>query len=275
MLYTSDFESPNPFWVVAFFCYFFVYMTVNFLDIDVKKLLECLDYLNEYDYEDSCELKPVVVPVVQKKYEDKYLKEYQSRLDTYDNKLSETQINALKNNFILEKTPIGCVIMCFNYNSDNVDTSSFVYYSDHSIPYNYLDTLARKYVITFNCLNLYIDTSKEKEEALNKKKETKQTTQIKEPIKEPIKNPIKESENKKGVFANLKSYNKDSLKVKIESNNNNNDINATNKEVKINRYTSGGKISNFNFIKKVDKHLVNKNYSLSFADFKKMKNKNI
>jgi len=94
-------------------------------------------------------------------------------------------------------------------------------------------------------------------------------------IKEPIKESIKESENKKGVFANLKSYNKDSLKVKIESNNNNNDINATNKEVKINRYTSGGKISNFNFIKKVDKHLVNKNYSLSFADFKKMKNKNI
>ena len=112
---------------------------------------------------------------------------------------------------------------------------------------------------------MYIDTSKEKEEALNKKTETKQTTQIKKPIKEP--------ENKKSVFANLKSYNKDSLKVKIESNNN--EINATNKEVKINRYTSGGKISNFNFIKKVDKHLVNKNYSLSFADFKKMKNKNI
>lgn len=262
MLYTSDFETPNPFWVVAFFCYFFLYMTVNFLDIDVKRLIECMDYLNEYDYEDYEDLKPVVV---QKRYEDKYLKEYQSRLETCENKLTETQINALKNNFILEKTPIGCVIMCFNYNSDNVDTSSFVYYSDHSIPYNYLDTLARKYVITFNCLNLYIDTSKEKEEALNKKTETKQTTQIKKPIKEP--------ENKKSVFANLKSYNKDSLKVKIESNNN--EINATNKEVKINRYTSGGKISNFNFIKKVDKHLVNKNYSLSFADFKKMKNKNI
>jgi len=269
MLYTSDFESPNPFWVVAFFCYFFLYMTVNFLDIDIKKLIECMDYLNEYDYDEYEDYKPVVVPVVQKKYEEKYLKEYQSRLETCDKKLTETQINALKNNFILEKTPIGCVIMCFNYNSDNVETSSFVYYSDHSIPYNYLDTLARKYVITFNCLNLYIDTSKEKEDALQKKTDTKKTTQI----KEPTKNPIKEPETKKSVFANLKSYNKDSLKVKIESNNN--EINATNKEVKINRYTSGGKISNFNFIKKVDKHLVNKNYSLSFADFKKMKNKNI
>jgi len=269
MLYTSDFESPNPFWVVAFFCYFFLYMTVNFLDIDIKKLLECMDYLNEYDYDDYEDFKQVVVPVVQKKYEDKYLKEYQSRLETGDKKLTETQINALKNNFILEKTPIGCVTMCFNYNSDNVDTSSFVYYSDHSIPYNYLDTLARKYVITFNCLNLYIDTSKEKEKVLQQKTDTKKPTQI----KEPIKNPIKEPETKKSVFANLKSYNKDSLKVKIESNNN--EINATNKEVKINRYTSGGKISNFNFIKKVDKHLVNKNYSLSFADFKKMKNKNI
>lgn len=55
-------------------------------------------------------------------------------------------------------------------------------------------------MITFNCLNLYIDTSKEKEEALNKKMETKQTTQIKQPDKKIRKEPIKEPENKKACL---------------------------------------------------------------------------
>lgn len=41
-------------------------MTVNFLDIDIKRLIDCMDYLNEYDYEDYEGFKPVVVPVVQK-----------------------------------------------------------------------------------------------------------------------------------------------------------------------------------------------------------------
>ena len=38
---------------------------------------------------------------------------------------------------------------------------------------------------------------------------------------------------------------------------------------KANRYSYQGKIANFDFIKKVDKKLVNKRYGLSFADFKK------
>jgi hypothetical protein len=172
----------------------------------------------------------------------------------------------LKNNFILEKTPLGCAVMCFNYNSDNIETSSFIYYSDHSMPYNYLDTLARKYVLTFNCLNLYIDIQKEKETSLK-------TQLTDEPIKPKIVEQTKELEKNKSVFANLKSYNKESVKVKIQSTNP--EIKTSTKEIKINRYTSGGKLSNFNFIKKIDKKLVNKNYSLSFAEFKKIKNKNI
>ena len=39
-----------------------------------------------------------------------------------------------------------------------------------------------------------------------------------------------------------------------------------------NRYTFEGKISNFNFLKKIDRKVVDKKYALTFADFKKMQN---
>ena len=38
------------------------------------------------------------------------------------------------------------------------DTEQFDYYSNNVIPYRYLEVVARKYVLTYNCLELYIDT---------------------------------------------------------------------------------------------------------------------
>jgi len=267
MIFTINFNTINPFWLFAFISYFFVYMTFQFMDINISELIKCMDYLNNDDVINDIEDDETIIhPIVKKKYEDKYVKEHRALITTYNYKLTDEQLNNLKNNFILEKTPLGYVIMCFNYNSDNIETSSFMYYSDHSMPYNYLDTLARKYVITFNCLNLYIDIQKEREKALC----PQPTVEV---IQPKILETYKELEKNKSVFANLKNYNKESIKVKVQSNNT--EIKTTTKEIKINRYTSGGKLSNFNFIKKVDKKLLNKNYSLSFAEFKKIKNKNI
>ena len=42
---------------------------------------------------------------------------------------------------------------------------------------------------------------------------------------------------------------------------------------KANRYTYEGKLSNFNFLKKVERKVVDKKYSLTFADFKKIQQK--
>ena len=39
-----------------------------------------------------------------------------------------------------------------------------------------------------------------------------------------------------------------------------------------NRYTYEGKISNFNFLKKVERKIVYKKYAMTFADFKRMQN---
>ena len=81
---------------------------------------------------------------------------------------------------------------------------------------------------------------------------------------------------KRDVFAKLKSYNKDSgLKVAGESKNSTskkstkeNEENMILKE-RANRYSYGGKIINFSFLKGVDRKLVDERYGMTFAEFKR------
>ena len=203
------------------------------------------------------------------RYEDKYVDEYRRlvNIDKVDNTLTPETLVNLKNNFIFHQTPVGNAVIFFNYNKDDPELSSFVYYSDHTMPYNYLNTLARKYVITFNCLKLYIDNNCEKENECEKDNASV--------IEEPVEMKENILSNKKDVFVNLKSYNKETIKDIIKKKVGSNEIehNTLIKDTmniippkKINRYTSGGKISNFNFIKNK-----NKKSSLSFSEFKKMK----
>jgi hypothetical protein len=89
------------------------------------------------------------------------------------------------------------------------------------------------------------------------------------------------NENKKSVFAKFKSYNKDngvskSMVAPPKNSIPNKSLTKEQENEKIllkeraNRYTYEGKISNFNFLKKVERKIVDKKYSLTFSDFKKM-----
>ena len=62
--------------------------------------------------------------------------------------LKETRMYHL----VMEKTPKGFVIMRYNKVEE-----AFEYWSDTSIDYKYLDTVARKYAWTWNCLGVYIN----------------------------------------------------------------------------------------------------------------------
>ena len=53
---------------------------------------------------------------------------------------------------VLEQTPKGFVIMRYNKEEEG-----FEYWSDTIIDYKYLDTVARKYVWTWNCFGVYIN----------------------------------------------------------------------------------------------------------------------
>ena len=198
------------------------------------------------------------------KYEDKYLNEY-NNLEMV--KLSKEKLDSLKNSIIMEFTPLGNALMFY----DNA-RETFTFYSDNIIPYRFLETIARKYVIMTNSKEIYVDMSKEIENAKNK---------IKEKQDQIISLP--EQNKKKEVFAKLKSYNTDTdsktrsitkaiPQFQIQPKNTSATLtkqeNIILKE-RANRYSYEGKIVNFSFLKKVDKKLTDKRYAMTFTDFKK------
>jgi len=206
------------------------------------------------------------------------------------------RLDKMKYNFIIEKTPLGNVIMIYN----NV-RGTFDYYSDSNIPYRFLETVGRKYVITFNCRPIFIDMeeelklyelkvkekedkekAKEEEKANGEKEDIKEKNDIKNDIKNDKKNDIK-NDKKKNVFAKFKSYNREAGSGKVNTGAppknsipNTKITDDTKKNEKMilkenaNRYTCEGRFSNFNILQKVDRKKVDKKYSTTFADFKKM-----
>jgi len=187
------------------------------------------------------------------------------------------QLKKFKNNFIIEYTPLGNVLLFYNY-----EKLAFEYYSDLTIPYRYLETVSRKYVLTYNYRPLYVDMEEELKEYERKLEEKEKTKS------EPVVNNAK-----KQVFAKFKSYNteagtgrvnkvpppKNSIPqnmlnlskniVKVDVNGKDNNGKMLLKE-NANRYSYQGKFCNFNFLKKIDRKNVDKKYTLTFADFKKM-----
>jgi hypothetical protein len=173
--------------------------------------------------------------------------------------ITNEKLDRLKNSIIIEKTPLGNVILFYNNSRD-----SFEYYSDNTIPYRYLEVVARKYVVTFKCKQIYIDMEKEIELAEKKLKEKKESNTVSN----------KPSTKKPPVFAKFKSYNKDTSKTSASAAKPGPKTVKTNEDCvlkeRANRYSYEGKIANYNFLKKVDRKVIDKRYALSFADFKKM-----
>ena len=196
---------------------------------------------------------PVVVP-----FENKYLSQLSALSPVH---LDKTTLDNLANNFVMEYTPNGNVIMFYD-----VVRETFTYYADNSIPYRYLQVLARKYVCTFKCPSLYKHTI----EPVGGEASSAPVTPI-TPVTpltpltplEPIApaTPV----TKPSVYAKLKPYNTTVPQKKVED--------AVVKKPITNRYTCSGKINNMGFLKKVPRTLVDKNYSMSFADFKKQQAK--
>lgn len=216
------------------------------------------------------------------KYEEKYLEKVRELKKEKGNseEIDLTQFYHLKNNFILEKTPIGNVAMFFDH-----DTETFTYYSDNSVPYRFLEVVARKYVLTYFCVDLYVDMDKEleiiekrKEEMIKRKEEQEQeVANMKE--KEKEKEKTSESKEKKNVFAQFKTYNKDGGSGRVNSvappknsipgaSSSNNTYNPLLLKEKANRYVCKGRFSNFPILKKIDRKKIDKDYALSFAEYK-------
>lgn len=181
---------------------------------------------------------------------------------------------SLKDNFIEENTPRGIIYMAY----DN-SIESYIYYSKtKDIPYKYLETVARKYVIDNKCLNIYVDYKEEYIQGLNKYKQMLQER------KELLENKIKEKEQKqdednvenkkKNIFANFKSYNKQDKSTKNNTDTNTKEYILTENS---NHYKYKGNLDDYEKLlkEKVSQETVLKEYEqIDFKAYKNMIKKN-
>ena len=180
----------------------------------------------------------------EKVYDEKYNEGYE---ELKMKELTDEEFQRLKNNILVETTPIGNVLMYYD-----PDYEYFMFYSNSKeIPYKTLEAVAKKYVITNDCKQIYIDMSEEITHQENRKVSESS-------VNEEDENKINENKEE-SVFASLKRYNvKDNKRVKSQ--------NVFIKE-KINVYKYGGRIEEYTIIKKPDNEKVLK---LDFASFKRM-----
>jgi hypothetical protein len=193
----------------------------------------------------------------------------------------DKKLDGYINNYVLEMTPLGNVYMRYNNSK-----KSFEYFSNNTIPYRYLETIGRKYVLTFRCKSLFVDL----EEELNKAQERERERE-KEKDKEREKQALEMADKpaSKTITAKFKNYNKDK-KIEMSHPNKNRQqpamvlppqikanlpvVNSTNEKQLLkenaNRYTWEGRVANLPILKKVDRKTVDKKYAMSFADFKQM-----
>ena len=261
--------------VYTYYVYLFGYVGVSssfiYLILFISNIVDSYFETNEVDEDSEAEAKVEAdIP-----YEVKWFDEFDDNGgEEGEEELTEDFVNNLSLNTVTETTPRGDVLM---YYSSKM--GSFVYHSrTKEIPYKYLETVARRYVIEYNCKKLYIDIRKEYEKGVNKYKEIKaKEEKAAKDAKDGTVEDVKENK-KKQIFANLKTYNR-----KGEVHNKQKDKIYILKE-NANRYSYRGKIEEYSEAKVescLDKKVLDelgdkrseeeKNVKdIDFASFKKM-----
>ena len=168
--------------------------------------------------------------------------------DKYSLKIMEYDLsrnnNVTKNTSVMENTPNGNVILRYN-----AEREGFEYWADtKNVKFDYLETVARKFVIMNFCTKLYIDR---RENIKKQQEEYDASLETVNPKEEDKEETIRES-----VFITKKPKKK---KKKIDRNK----IVAK----KSNKYLYIGKINEFNWLKK-NNEKEKPEKEISFASFK-------
>jgi hypothetical protein len=124
----------------------------------------------------------------EEKYEDRYWKEFEN--------LENNDISNCKLNFIEDKTPNSIVKMSFD-----TTKNAFIYYTNNkdNLPYKYLETVARLFVINNDCKNKYINYEEELKKIVDNQNNDDDDIDTKND-EEPIQ------KKKDSVFAKFKNY---------------------------------------------------------------------
>ena len=260
--------------------------TENINQFGINALLKYFDLEDDYEEDnDNIDFEELYVELITIKSNlDKTMKETECSILTENdlrkitrNKIINNKLETLMNNYILEHTPLGNIYMRYNNNK-----GSFEYFSNNTIPYRYLEPVGRKYVMTYWCKPIFFDITDEL-----KKAEIKYDDKKKKDEEEAKKNELDPKQNYKSIVAKIKRYNTDKKSNPINSIQNRSKKNNLPPQIKTilpsvnqtsvkqllkenaNRYTWEGRLTGFSPLKRVDMTIVDKNLSLSYADFKK------
>lgn len=218
----------------------YIYNSINTFFTNIYYLIFMNPFI-DLDYDENDEKKKVEVEVKKIIYDVKYDVKYDS-LEAIQ--LSEEEFEMLPSKFVMESTPVGNVIMYFDY-----DKRAFQYYSDFSVPYKYLECVSKKYCIV-NKNKIYRDIKMEVD------------------VNEfsIVRNSSASLQNKSKSFAKLKGYNNSNPSnpsIKGGRSTKQSDLKIIQKDIV--RYTHLGKICNFSFVK----NTVPKFKPVSYKDFMK------
>ena len=212
---------------------------------------------------------------------DSFLFEYLDEYNEMENKnLSNSSLNLLNIKFIKYETKFGDIIMNYDYKNE-----SFNYYftKSHIIPFEYLDVVARIYVVKYDCKKIYISnddncdeswlnlsnkviSNEEDEEDVSNnnvfyKKNVKVNNDISEYFsnKYKYKGTIKDFEEKINKY-NFKYYEYDKVKEFCDISNHNN----------FGFYLVHKKYDNFDYIYDDEPFVKNEKETISFSFFKNL-----
>jgi anti-sigma28 factor (negative regulator of flagellin synthesis) len=181
-------------------------------------------------------------------YENKYYDKY-DEMESED--LDEEYVKTLKNNVLYEMTPKGRIIMYYDFEKE-----SFIYYCDtKDVPYLYLETVARKYALTYHCKKIVVDIKRE----LDAAKETNIANDNKSKAQALV--DAKKTDN---LFASFKSYNRKGT----------GGSKTMNKKFILrqnaNRYSYSGKVNTYSFLKRNEYKIEKPMDKMDYETFKKL-----
>ena len=173
--------------------------------------------------------------------EEDYDKKYQKELEELQNNedikdLSDEELSDLKTKIIEEETPQGIVKMYYDH-----EYKGFIWFCDRNhVPYRFLETAVRKYIIDNKCPSLYVNLQNE----IDKSNERIEDVRMK---------LYENSTNTNSVFKTNKNQMKEMMtKMKIKNN--------------YLKFKYGGKLEEFNKSENNQYNLIN----IDFSTFKQM-----
>ena len=191
-----------------------------------------------------------------------YLRKYDIDEATQDN---DEEYRVSPDSYVLDYTPEGIIIMKYDY-----DEEGFKYWSNRRITnYKVLETVARKYVTSYCCKDIYVDRKKELDEKKRiheeKEKQLKEQEEMKKEDKKENDSDSNSSEN--SVFASFKSYNKGGKGSVTKVVNKKTNLNVCERS---NKFIRQGNVEEFEITQKDHYTIKDARPKLSFEMFKEM-----